>query len=1364
MQPQSPHQSLATLRTAGDMTVELVAAEPLVVDPVAIDFGPDGKLWVAEMHDYPSGVDGKYGPGGRVRFLEDSDGDGRYDKSTVFLDGIPFPTGVLAWRKGVLVCASSDVLYAEDSNGDGRADIVKKLLSGFATHNYQARVNSLEHGLDNWVYGSGGLFGGVVTSFAGKEPVALTSRDFRFKPDTGALEAAAGRTQQGRPRDDWGNWFGCDNSTVMRHYPLPAHYLARNPHLPPPSNSVYVPDYPDSNRLIPARRDLQLFKLSGVHGRVTAGCGLGIYRDDLLGPEYRGNAFFCEPVNLVVHRLQLTPRGVTFAGHRAKGEEQAEFLASTDNWFRPVQMRTGLDGAVYVVDMYRLLIEHPIWVPPDELAKVDVRAGHNLGRIYRVYPKGKPPRPAQRLDRLDATGLVAALDSPNGTQRDLAQAMLVWRRDAAGSPPLEQMARTSSRPEARLHALCALDGMGLLENETIFAGLRDSHAGVRRHAVRLAEPRLRNSEELADAVAKLVEDTDPQVRLQVIFTLGQWNHPTRTPELLAQVARKPLDVHEQAAFLSSLNRLSLAGVAAKVFDGPKGGPEREALAAPFLRLAAGYGDRPTLARMLRVLTGPRTGEPAAWQFAALGDAMEALHRLSSTPLDPSYNEDLREVVSRARAVVADDKAGDALRVAATRVLGHDGKDWRADVELLGRQLVPQNSAALQGAAVTTLGRINDLQVVNVLLARWKTYSPALRGQVLDVLLARPGWVRHLLDAMAKGEVPPGQLDATRRQRLLTHKDRAVRGKAEKLFAVTGPSDRKRLLDDYASVATLPGDRTRGKDVFARRCANCHRHENVGHVVGPDLGQMTNKTPQAVLVAILDPNQAIDERYVQYTAVTTDGRVHTGVLAAETATGVTLREQDGKETVLLRSQIEELQNTGRSMMPEGMEKDLSRQELADVIAYLVGPGGPPKQVAGNKPELVRADRDGALGLLATNGAIHGGDITYEPEYLNVGMWHGEHDHVVWTVEVPVAGDYDVYLDWSCDDAVAGNTFFLQGSRDSVRGQVQGTGGWSRYRHAKVGNITLPAGIERIVLRPLGPVKGALLDLRGLVLVPEGKEPPAVDRPKAVPEVARALLDDKRPQPEREALVKEHPEEAAALVVAMTADLKGDAKEEYRRIPWIWRVAVAAGRRNDGGQLRRLLTVSLPKPGEPLRDWQAVVIGGGVINGITQAGAWPDERVAELLKGGEPLEARWRQALQQAAVMADDEKVPMGTRYDALRMLGLDTWERRGKQLTKYLAKGVNDELQMGAVSALSDLRKPAGEVASALASGLGHYSKGNRAMALDALVRDEGRMQALLDAVEAGRIKATDLGPKHRAALTSAKDAAVRERAGRLLGK
>jgi putative membrane-bound dehydrogenase-like protein len=940
--PLPPHQSQRTLHTHPELQVDLVAAEPLVASPVAIDWGPDGRLWVAEMYDYPSGREGKLEPGGRIRVLEDSDGDGIYDRSRVFLDNIPFPTGVRVWRKGVLICAAPDILYAEDTKGDGKANVVRKLFSGFGTDNYQARVNSLEYGLDGWVHGSCGLFGGVIRSRDAKgRVVPLGDRDFRIRPDQGILEPAAGRTQQGRVRDDWGSWFGCDNSTLCRHYPLADHYLRRNPHTAPPDNAVLVPREADPNRLFPIGK-LQLFKLSGPPGRTTAACGLGIYRDSLLGREYTGNAFVCEPVNLLVHRLCLKPQGSSFAGQRADSEKTSEFLAGEDGWFRPVQVRTGPDGALWIVDMYRHVIEHPRWIPAEDLARIDVRAGDRLGRIYRVRPREGGVRPFPRLDRLDAAGLVAALDSPNGWQRDLAGQMLLWRNERSAAAALAALAVTSTRPEARLHALYVLDGLGLLEPETILVGLKDEHPGVRRHAIHLAEGHLQACARLGPALCERAADPDPQVRLQLACSLGEWHDP-RAADALARLALgKDADAYLLAAVLSSVNAGNVSDMVAAVFAhaGPAGPPE--GLAQQVLHLAAALGGRKSLSvTLLRV---SRTqGAPASWQLTALAGVLDALHRQGKT-LDESVDAAAREgavrLLQSARRRARDDRAPVEERVRAIAALGHMADQQAEDVAVLGEVLGPRSSAGLQSAAITGLGRLSSSSAAELLVERWKGCSPALQGQLLDALLSRPAWQGRLVEAIEKKEISTAAVDAARRQRLLRSADRALRERAARLFAQDTQSDRARVIEKYRDVLELMGDRRRGQAVFARRCAVCHRQEGVGHAVGPDLTTLSNKTPLYLLSEILDPNRNVDSRYVEYVAVTRDGRTLTGVLAGETAASITLRGQEGKEQVLLRADLEELASTGKSLMPEGLERDVSRQELADLLAYLTSTAANP----------------------------------------------------------------------------------------------------------------------------------------------------------------------------------------------------------------------------------------------------------------------------------------------------------------------------------------------------------------------------------------------------------------------------------------
>lgn len=1370
--PLPPQASLKAIQTRPGFVVELAAAEPLVTSPVAIDFGPDGRMWVAEMFDYPSGIDANFQPGGRIRVLTDDNGDGQFDRAQVFLDDIPFPTGVTVWRNGALICAAPDILYAEDTDGDGRADRRRVLYTGFGTDNYQGRVNSLCFGLDGWVYGSCGLFGGEITNFRG-EKFALGDRDFRIRPDTGELEPATGRTQQGRPRDDWGNWFGCDSGTLARHYILEDHVLRRNPHLLPPDPARYLPDDPDSSRLFSIGQP-SLYKLSGPPNQPTAVCGLGIYRDDLLGDGFAGNAFTCEPVNNLVHRLVLEPRGATFSGHRAMGEEQAEFLASTDSWFRPVQSRTGPDGALYVVDMYHYLIEHPRWVPPEDMAKIDARAGSNLGRIYRVYHRDRPPRPIAPLDKLDGAGLAAALDTPNGPQRDLAAQMLVWQNELSAAPILEKLC-SAERPATRVQALCTLAELSALGEATTIAALSDEHQAVRQQAVRLL-PASAAALEAVDQL-RLVADEHAAVRMALAAKLGELSG-----ELPGEIAGETLrpraaallvellafnDPYLSAVVFSSLHSNNIvdvlaAAIAAIQQQADENGPGL----VEIVRQSAILGDASTVGRVVDFALPDSQQRLEPWRLSLLAVVIPAIESRAGGADEPSARR-IDAALERARQAALDEQLDEPVRVATVSLLGHRTQRAADDLTALAKLLAPQQPPALQAAAIEGLLRIPTAASADVLLSSWSALGPASRALALDALVSRDAWITRLLDGLEQGVISTAQLDAARRERLLAHSNAELAARAAALLQQANV-DRQAIVAQYQDVLSLTGDRQRGSEVFAKRCSVCHRLSETGHAVGPDLASYAVKPPQALLIAVLDPNQAVDNRYVSYTAATTDGRVFSGILANESGGSITLAMQEGKNAVLLRSDIEELQATGKSLMPEGLERDLSRQDLADLLAYFGGLDAPPKQFAGNDPRVVRPGEEGSLVLPATAAAIYGGDIAFELGFQNIGMWHAEADLVVWSFELDDDWQYDVLLEYACHDGSAGNRFQLEAQDAKLEGTIAGTGGWDRYAKLCVGTIDLRKGRGRLILRSAGPIQGALVDLKQLTLVPAGQTdsqttPTAAATLPADPQkLAAAILDDGQDAGARERIIADHPQLAGPLVAAMTADLPADATEEYRRIPWIWRVSIAAGKRGDAQPLIELLEVSLPPKGQPLRDWQAVVVGGGVINGLSQQGVWPAERLAEVLKERDDVAERLAAAIESAARMATDDNVPSGTRYDALRILGIAPWKQHGRRLAAYLAEGTNEDLQMGGVSGLVDVPGP--EAARALLDHLADLSDHNRTLALDGLLRGDERRALLLDAVETKRVSAAMLDDARRESLLETGSDALRRRARDLLGE
>jgi putative membrane-bound dehydrogenase-like protein len=1104
--PLTPAESLEALTIRPGFKIELVAAEPLVVDPVAFDWGPDGRLWVVEMRDYPSGITWRkegdeFGvPGGRVKVLTDKDGDGKYDEAKVFLDKLPFPTGVKVWRNGILVTAAPDILYAEDIDGDSVADVQKVLYRGFGEGNQQHRVNGLRWGLDNWLYVGNGDSGGIIKTLAPLDPhpsplpegegakeVNVSGRDLRIRPDTGALETIAGQTQFGREQDDWGNWFGGNNSDPMWHYTLDERYLRRNPHVAPPPNKRQVSVSPGAAPVYPRSVTLARFNDANKANRFTSACSQIVYRDDLLGPEFAGNSFVCEPVHNLVHRELMSAAGTTFTSR--PDEVGSEFLASTDSWFRPSMCRTGPDGALWVSDMYRFVVEHPKWIPEEFLKHLEVRAGEDKGRIYRIYPEGTPPRPIARLDKLDTAGLVAALDSPNGPQRDLAQQMLLWRADAAAKEPLVKLAHESSRPQARLHALCTLDGLGGLTEELLLAALADPHPGVRRHAVRLSEPQLSASGKLIQVVMRMAGDDDPQVRMQVAYSLGESecnSCGTRLGQILLENAG---DAYLVAAALSSIKKDNIGAALAHVLSADSGEPPA-VIVDKLLGIAAGLGSDEAMRTAIDAAINPSAGGIKLWQLAAVGRLLDELDR-RKIKLDTLVGGDgavsLESLFAAARRLAQGEEtaAGQDItyRTAAIRLLGRglSGKD--DDRELLVGLLAPQQPSAIQSAALAALARIEPDQFAALALAGWPAHTPALRGQILDTLVSREPWSLALLAAIEEGKIPASQVDARRRQQFVASRSEAVRTRAEKVLAAKVTSDRQKLVEEYlASTAAHQADAVHGKEVFTKRCANCHRLDGEGHSVGPDLAALSDRSAGAMFVAVLDPNRAVEDKYLDYLVRLDDGRVVGGMLREETATSISLAAAEGKLTTILRGEIEELRASGKSLMPEGIEKDISPAELADVAAYLRASAPPPKKLAGNEPEVVRPFVDGSIRLLATNARVYGPTVVLEEKYRNLGYWHSIEDHAAWTFETPAEGEYRVVLDYACESGAAGNSVRVTVAGQTLGGVVAGTGTWDDYRGKDLGTVRLPAGAGELVIQSDGPINGALLDLRGVRLSP------------------------------------------------------------------------------------------------------------------------------------------------------------------------------------------------------------------------------------------------------------------------------------------
>ena len=1090
----SPAESLATIQVPTNFAVELVAAEPLVQDPVFVDWGEDGRMWVVEMRDYPLPVDGR--PMGVVKFLEDADGDGRYDKATVFAEGLSFPNGLIPWKKGLIISASPDILYAEDTDGDGRADRVEKLFSGFRVWNQQHLCNGFDYGLDNWLYGANGDSGGTVVSAKTGGKVGISGRDFRFRPDTGEFEAIEGQTQFGRHRDDWGNWFGNANPVWLWHYWIPERYVKRNPKLALDRMRRETATYPDAGRVFAIGRKQQRMNDVGMAGHVTSANSPTPYRDDLFGPGFASAVFISEPVHNTVRCEVLEADGVSFTSRRWNASEGREFLASSDPWFRPTGMKIGPDGALYIADMYRQYIEHPEWIPDDIKRRVNLRAGEERGRIYRVYPKGAALRATPRLDRLGGPELVAALDSPSGWQRDTVQRLLVARRDPESTEPLRRLAVEATNPRARLQALCVLEGTEALTAEVLALALKDSHPAVREQAVRLAEEavsegRPRLSEALVAGLLARVNDDAVRVRFQLALALGEWDDPRAAKALAALAAGDAAQGDVITAVMSSATKRP-AEIFTALMASATNLAALERLTGHLVQLCVSSPDRRGLDQIhARLTQKPEGGNgPAAWQLSAFAQLLQELEKIrgAGTELQTALSA-LPALAASARALVADEKAPVQQRSAALGLLGRDARNEAEDARVLAQLFRGSVSPALQAAALARLGQLKTDAAPTAILGAWPSLMPSQREQSAEVLLRRAAWTRLLLDGLEARALSPSDLGASVRQRLLAQTDAKLRERAAGLLAAPSGIGRAQLIARYLpAVRGARGDAARGRALFQQHCVACHRLRGEGQGAAPDLASVVDRSPERMLIAILDPNRAVEDRYLNHLARTRAGDEFSGMLAGESANSITLVSPAGARETILRADMESLTSTRLSLMPEGFEQFLQPQDIADLLAHLDANAASPRRFAGNSPAMVHAGPDGSLRLLASSAEIYGEGIAFETQYENLGSWNGADAHAVWSVEVPKAGRYEVWLHWACHDLEAGDALRIQAGESSLTMKIPGTGDWDHYRGEPVGTIEVPGGTVRVAVRPEPGLRGYLIDLREIRLVKSGSGRP------------------------------------------------------------------------------------------------------------------------------------------------------------------------------------------------------------------------------------------------------------------------------------
>jgi len=959
--PYSPRQALRTIQVDPAFAISLYASEPLFADPVAMEFDEDGRVYVVQNSGYPLDTEQAVG---KVWVLTDSNGDGIPDKTTLFADKLVLPTGVMRWKKGVLVTDAPNVWYLEDTNGDGVADVKKAVLTGFAFTNPQHTVNSPTYGLDNWIYLAHEGFANAVVFAAkfgdkgsdiqfadtpGGPTVKNERRNVRFRPDTHQLETTSSTSQFGLAFDDYGHLLTVNNSNHAREEMLAARYLARNASLLAGSAMQDVSDHGTAAQVFSIVKSPRFELLSGT-GIFTSACGI---------TWFQGGTVVAEPVHGLVHRDIWRPNGATHKATRAK--EGVEFLASTDPWFRPVNFYNGPDGALYVIDYYRKVIEHPEWTSGEVSNAKDIYDGKDRGRIYRVTAAGgpAPAMPKLRLSQATDEELVSYLDSPHIWWRRTAQRLLLDRKSAGAVAPLQRMALEGKTGAGRVHALWTLDGLGKLDAAVVGKALRDVEAGVRENAIILAETRMRDGGMEAGLLA-MEQDTDARVRFQLLATLGGMPGKAAGPARKRLLDRDMEDRWAQFASLSASADEAWPALEATIQARGDSTPGRANYVQQLGAVIGARGKAGEVLQVLRLAASRRTPEAEWWRAAGLEGLASGLrsghHKLAAhAVLLPLFADQAAAVRRAALGLIAisglPTGAEAALKAAATTVADRTQPgDRRADaLQLLAlataakmpqafyRKFVdPSEPEEVQIAAVHALGLETGTDGAAVLLAQWRSMTGAVRSEAGSTLLSTPERFAMLLAAIEKGEIQPWSLPLRQRIQMQMNRDPALRERARTLLAAKS-GDREAVLKRYQSALdTSTGDAGQGRAVFERVCAKCHKMDGVGAEVGPDLATVRNRTASSLLGDILMPSRSIAQMYEAYVVELVSGGSLEGVIGEQTSTTITLVHEQGKKDLIARSNIKQMYVSNLSPMPEDVDKEVSTAQMADLIAYLKKP--------------------------------------------------------------------------------------------------------------------------------------------------------------------------------------------------------------------------------------------------------------------------------------------------------------------------------------------------------------------------------------------------------------------------------------------